>query len=329
MEKKPQLLTNDTTNLVPKTAFDVPALEFDFPALQIGVAAYEEGPTGCTVFRFLRDPTSVIDVRGGFPGTIHGSAEEDVRTAAICLAGGSTYGVEAATGVAAELFAQSRYSDIKLVRGAITYDFWRDNKIYPDKALGRAALKSARTGVFPLGRAGVGVSLTCGGGFGGSERTGQGGAFLQVGPTKIAVFTAVNAAGAILDRQGQVVRGHLDRKTGRRHPYKELLERRLARAETKESPQGKNTTLTLVVTNQEFGGYFEIRWQLRQLARQVHSSMARAIQPFHSFGDGDVLFAVTTDEVENKALNLTDLGVLASELAWDAVLSCFQRGDEP
>jgi L-aminopeptidase/D-esterase-like protein len=55
--------------------------------------------------------------------------------------------------------------------------------------------------------------------------------------------------------------------------------------------------------------------------------MARAIQPFHSFGDGDVLFAVTTDEVENKALNLTDLGVLASELAWDAVLSCFQWKD--
>jgi hypothetical protein len=58
VEKKSQPLTNDTANLVPKTAFDVPALEFDFPALQIGVAAYEEGPTGCTVFRFLRDPTS-------------------------------------------------------------------------------------------------------------------------------------------------------------------------------------------------------------------------------------------------------------------------------
>jgi 6-aminohexanoate-oligomer endohydrolase len=325
VEKKPPPLTNDTAKLVPKTAFDVPMLAFDFPSLQIGVAAYEEGPTGCTVFRFANDPTSVIDVRGGFPGTIHGSPEEDVRTAAICFAGGSSYGVEAATGAAAEIFAESGYADLKLVRGAITYDFWRENKIYPDKALGRAALKSARTGHFPLGRAGVGCSLTCGGGFGNPEPSGQGGAFLQVGPTKIAVFTAVNAAGAIVDRQGQVVRGHLDPKTGQRHHYRELLERKLAREETMESPQGKNTTLTLVVTNQRFAGYFETRWQLRQLARQVHSSMARAIQPFHSFGDGDVLFAVTTNEVENKLLNLTDLGVLASDLAWDAVLSCFQR----
>jgi L-aminopeptidase/D-esterase-like protein len=327
VEKKPQPLSNDTAKLVPKTAFDVPLLQFDFPALQIGVAAYEEGPTGCTVFRFTNDPTSVIDVRGGYPGTIHGSSEEDTRTAAICFAGGSSYGVEAATGVAAEIFAESGYADMKLVRGAITYDFGRDddNMIYPDKALGRAALKSARTGVFPLGRAGVGCGLTCGAGFGGvqGERTGQGGAFRQVGPTKLAVFTAVNAAGAIVDRQGQVVRGHLDPKTGKRFHYRELLERKLASGETSDSPQGKNTTLTLVVTNQKFTGYFETRWQLRQLARQVHSSMARAIQPFHSFGDGDILFAATTGDVENKALNLTDLGVLASELAWDAVLKCF------
>jgi hypothetical protein len=73
VEKKPQPLSNDTAKLVPRTAFEGPRLEFDFPALQIGVAAYEEGPTGCTVFRFAHDPTSVIDVRGGYPGTIHGS----------------------------------------------------------------------------------------------------------------------------------------------------------------------------------------------------------------------------------------------------------------
>jgi 6-aminohexanoate-oligomer endohydrolase len=327
MADQPRVLTNDTATLIPKTSFAVPVLEFDFPAVQIGVAAYPEGPTGCTVFRFSNDPTSVIDVRGGFPGTVHGSAEEDIRTAAICFAGGSSYGVEAADGVAAEIFAESGYQDLKLVRGAVVYDFWRENKIYPDKTLGRAALKAARTGIFPLGKAGVGCSLTCGGGPGGvrTEPTGQGGAFLQVGPTKIAVFTAVNAAGAIINRKGEVVRGHLDSKTGRRYHYRELIDRKLAAREPRDAPQGKNTTLTLVVTNQKIGGYFEPRWQLRQLARQVHSSMARAIQPFHSFGDGDILFAVTTGEIENSLLNLTDLGVLASELAWDAVLSCYPK----
>ena len=60
---------------------------------------------------------------------------------------------------------------------------------------------------------------------------------------------------------------------------------------------------------------------LGQLARQVHSSLARAIQPFHGPNDGDVLYAVTTDEVNDRALDPTTLGVVASELAWDAALS--------
>ena len=60
---------------------------------------------------------------------------------------------------------------------------------------------------------------------------------------------------------------------------------------------------------------------LRQLGRQVHASMARAIHPFHALTDGDVLFAATTNEVENEALDSVALGVIASELAWDAVLA--------
>jgi L-aminopeptidase/D-esterase-like protein len=60
---------------------------------------------------------------------------------------------------------------------------------------------------------------------------------------------------------------------------------------------------------------------LRTLGRQVHTSMARAIQPFHALVDGDVLFAVTTNEVESTQLDSVGLGVVASEVAWDAVLA--------
>ena len=51
---------------------------------------------------------------------------------------------------------------------------------------------------------------------------------------------------------------------------------------------------------------------------------SRAIQPFHTENDGDVLYAVTTSEVE-PPLSDSALGALASELAWDAVLSCFPK----
>jgi L-aminopeptidase/D-esterase-like protein len=53
--------------------------------------------------------------------------------------------------------------------------------------------------------------------------------------------------------------------------------------------------------------------------------MARAIQPFHAPTDGDVLWAATTNEVDNPDLSEVALGVIASEVAWDAVLSCVQE----
>jgi L-aminopeptidase/D-esterase-like protein len=320
MDDQLRILTNDTAVLTPHVSFDPPAFTFDFPKLHVGVAEYSEGPTGCTVFYFPDGASCAVDIRGGAVGTTgnYGHVE------AICLAGGSLYGLEAATGVAAELFAMRGYSrnwnDIAAVNGAIVWDLSRDNSIYPDKALGRAALKSARTGVFPLGARGAGRYTGCGGAgrFAGavSEGTGQGGAFRQVGPTKVAVFSVVNALGAIVDRTGQVVRGNLDPQTHTRHSFAELLERKLADATSTQPPPG-NTTLTVVVTNQKVS-------RLDQIGKQVHASMARAIQPFHTESDGDVLYAVTTNEVENQALSDVALGVLASELAWDAVLASIQ-----
>ncbi len=141
------------------------------------------------------------------------------------------------------------------------------------------------------------------------------GPFARSVPPGLGVFIVVNALGAILDRQGHVVRGNRDPETGlRRHPVEEL-EERLARGEAITSPFG-NTTLSLVVTNQRLRSD-----ALRQLGRQVHTSMARAIQPFHTSHDGDVLYAVTTNEVDNAALSNVALGLLASELAWDAILA--------
>lgn len=315
-------VTNDNAALVARTEFDGPALELDFPGLEIGVAEYEEGPTGCTVFHFPAGVSVATDVRGGSPATLGGS--EWVR--AICFAGGSFYGLEATMGVAAELFAQGGYetgwTDIKPVSGAIVFDYRpRGNAVYPDKELGRAALRAARPGRFPLGPRGAGRSVTVGKTFAleRGEPSGQGGAVRQLGPTKLAVFVVVNAFGAIVDRDGTVVRGHLDPEGARRLPLVPELERRIAAGEAPPFGPG-NTTLTLVLTNQQLE-----RRALQQVGRQVHASLARAIQPFHSLVDGDVLYAATTNEVANELVDSVSLGILAGELAWDAVLSAVRN----
>jgi L-aminopeptidase/D-esterase-like protein len=313
-------------------------LDFDFPGLEIGVAAYPEIPTGCTVVNFAVDrfPAGVmleLDARGG--ATWQSGAYDTVN--AISLAGGSVYGLEAAAGVAAELFAQGGYRDLVAVSGAVIYDVsvveepdgFRSKGIYPDKALGQEAVRAAQPGRFPLGNQGAGSGAYVGQWANwpfARERGGQGGAFRQIGPIKVAVFTVVNALGVIVDRQGQVVRGGLDTRSGVRTTPLQDAEQELAgengtpQPDTAALPGGltRHTTLTVLVTNVAFP-----RELLRQLGRQVHSSMARAIQPFHPPEDGDVLFTASPGEVSGDGNDSTALGVIASELAWDAVLSSF------
>jgi L-aminopeptidase/D-esterase-like protein len=316
-----------------------PALEFDFPSLHIGIAEYDEGPTGVTVFYFPKKVFAAVDVRGGAPGTIETDGirvgySEKVGPGydAICLTGGSSLGLESATGVMAELLAKrgnsAKIGDIPGVSGAVVYDFNnRNNAIHPDKELGRAAFKAAKPGRFLLGARGAGRFVHVGGYFGVpyGERSGQGGAFRQVGETRIAVFTVVNALGAVIDRKGQVVRGNRDLKTGKRTHIGDDLKNGTKSKPPAELPGSsqrpkQNTTISLVVTNQKLS-YAE----LDRLAIQTHAALNRVIQPFHTVDDGDTLFAVTTAEVKNDSLSLRDLSTHAAELAWDAVLSSQQK----
>jgi hypothetical protein len=132
------------------------------------------------------------------------------------------------------------------------------------------------------------------------------------------VFTVVKALGSVVDRNGATVRcGRND--PGRNCPTianKLKIFPPIKQAPAETGGPTPNTTITLVVTNQKLP--FSA---LQRLATQVHSSMSRAIQPFATSRDGDILYAVTTDEVENPSLDPADLGVIASEVAWDAILA--------
>ena len=321
-----------------KVSGDGESLRFDFPGMTIGIAEYDEGPTGTTVFYFPDGVKAAVDVRGGSPGTVNATAlmnsYEYKMMQAVVFSGGSWYGLSAATGVANGIkelkAAEGKVDFIAGVVAAIIYDVGgrRYSRITPDDRLGSAALKSAEPGQFPLGAQGAGRFAMQGSyylrGEGADKyadwpHSGQGGAFRSMGPTKIAVFTVVNAMGTIVDRSGQVVRCRRNSSDDTCPSINEQF-RAFAPvgggvAQKSGGPTG-NTTLTLVVTNQKLPFA-----ALQRLAVQVHGSMNRAIQPFSTEDDGDVLYAVTTDEVENPSLSPMDLGVLASELAWDAVLS--------
>lgn len=204
----------------------------------------------------------------------------------------------------------------------------RFSRVTPNHELGARALREAIPNRFPLGARGAGRFAMQGiyyywgndaDHFAGWSHSGQGAAFRQVGPTKIAVFTVVNSPGTIVDRNGRVVRCHRNDPSVACPQISELIIGKLGTFKKSVKKSGgptSNTTLTLVVTNQKMPYA-----QLQRLAIQVHTSMGRAIQPFATNFDGDVLYAVTTDKIENPNLSPHDLAFIASEVAWDAVLS--------
>ena len=311
-------------------------LRFDWPVLQIGTGEYEEGPTGVTVFRFSRRVFGAVDVRGGGPGTVNtdylriGYAVPELD--AVVFAGGSWYGLEDTTAVATALkddgIRDGDWTNVALSVGAIIYDFGarRFNEIYPDKRLAQAAFRAARPGVFPLGAHGAGRFAKTGGLFGCNAYSGEGGAFRQIGELRIAAFVVVNAFGVVTRRDGDVAACYRDPSWPADLRTADLLAGYPGSRKAGWSaapPAGdstRNTTVSLVVTNQKLD-----RAQLERLATQVHSSMSRAVQPFATEFDGDVLYAVSTAEldrpVDESEISNVDLDVLASEVMWDAILS--------
>lgn len=319
--------SNDSYDLSARPSPGRTTVEFDLPGVLVGTAEYTEGPTGVTVVHLPAGARTAIDDRGGAVGV---TGRYDFNHA-ICLAGGSVYGLGATAGVSAGLLARERnqvdWEHLRTVSGAIIYDFSaRDNAIFPDAALGTAALDAARPAEVPIGRCGAGASASVGKVVAGrAEYAGQGAAFRQVGQAKVLVVTVVNAVGVVVDRDGRIRRGNYEEASGRRRHPAESFAAAYARGEDPSGVRG-NTTLTVLVTNVALSDH-----ELNQLGRQVHSSMHRAIQPFHSSLDGDTLFAMTTDEVPigdaglgdvgHHELNTVALGTIASEVAWDAVLS--------
>lgn len=335
---------------IPRTTIDGPMLTLDMPGLRIGVAEYDEGPTGTTAFYFPKRVRAAYDARGGAVASMNTDflrlGYSDAELDAVVFSGGSSNGLAAAAGAADEIRAIGIRAGNRApadVAGAIIYDIGgrRLSDITPDAALGRAALRAAAASSearFPLGPHGAGRSAMQGVYFADTttwapwSHSGQGGAERRVGPTRVAVFTVVNAIGTVVDREGRVVRcGTAAPRAMECGTASEWLTRRPAeigdeRGAPIAAPSGPthNTTLTLVVTNQklEFA-------DLQRLAVQVHASMARSIQPFNTIDDGDILFAVSTAEVDNPKLGITSLGLLASETAWDAVLASVPPLDPP
>jgi L-aminopeptidase/D-esterase-like protein len=77
----------------------------------------------------------------------------------------------------------------------------------------------------------------------------------------------------------------------------------------------RSTTLAVVATNVTL-----TKTALTKLAMMANCGAGRAIRPYHTTGDGDQLFAVSTAGLTRTDIALTTLGALAADVIAEAIV---------
>jgi L-aminopeptidase/D-esterase-like protein len=298
----------------------------DVAGVKVGHYTESRRPTGCTVLLFENGAAAGVDVRGSAPGTRETDLLNPINTVqqvqAIVLAGGSAFGLDAASGVVRFLEEHHlgyRVGDIvvPIVPAAILYDLGigGDAQIRPTAESGYKACQAATSGRVPEGNVGAGAGATVGKIFGLKQamKSGLGSASLRVGDTGIVVgaIVAVNAAGDVVDpKSAKII-------AGARKPDGSGFMDSMARIRAGygvRADRSTNTTIGVVATNVALD-----KAQATKVAQMAHDGLARTINPVHTPSDGDTIFAVATGAVAARA-DHGAIGALAAEVMAQAVL---------
>ena len=296
--------------------------------IEVGHFTDSRRPTGCTVVMARAGAVGGVDVRGAAPGT----RETDLldpcnlveKVHAIVLAGGSAWGLDAATGAVRWLEEQGVGLDVgvgrlPLVPAAVLFDLLvGDMRVRPDAAAGYAACAAASSADPAEGNVGAGTGASVGKLFGMARamKGGVGTASVTVGGVTVGALIACNAVGDVLDPDsGQVVAG------ARTADGLQLLDTRraLLRGELAQSVlPGTNTTIGVVATDAVIS-----KVQAQRLAVAAHDGLARAINPVHTQLDGDTLFTLGTG-ASGQHPGMLLLSTMAAEATARATLRAVQ-----
>jgi L-aminopeptidase/D-esterase-like protein len=305
----------------------------DVPGVEVGQAQDETALTGCTVIICRKGAVAGVDVRGGAPGT----RETDLlsplnlvqKVHAVLLAGGSAFGLDAASGVMRYLEEQkigfnAGIAKIPIVPAAILFDLGLGSKsVRPNLEMGYRACLAASKSRPAEGNRGAGTGASIGKLFGRAlaMKSGLGSASVNIGGgIIIGAIVAVNAFGDAVDpANGKIIAGL---RSGRVGPLrvggKDYFADTLRMMQTLpgRSVMGlaakSNTVIGAVATNATL-----TKAEATKVAQMAHDGLARAIRPAHTMLDGDTIFALSTG---NKKADVTTLGAYAAEAFTHAIL---------
>jgi L-aminopeptidase/D-esterase-like protein len=305
----------------------------DVPGILVGHAQDEVALTGCTVILCEAGAVGGVDQRGGAPGT----RETDLlrpthmveKVHAILLAGGSAFGLDAASGVMRFLEEKGvgfnvGVARVPIVPAAILFDLAVGKPdVRPDAAMGYQACQNASSQPPLLGNAGAGTGATVGKilGMDQAMKAGIGAASIEIGGgVVVGAIVAVNTFGDVVDPQtGNIVAGARSLHKGPLHIGEtevfantlEVMKTFIGRNIVSFASRG-NTLIGVVATNAILN-----KEETNKVAQMAQDGVARTVRPAHTMLDGDTLFALATGE---KKADVNIVGAYGAEVMAQAIL---------
>jgi L-aminopeptidase/D-esterase-like protein len=304
----------------------------DVPGIEVGHAQNIQALTGCTVILCRKGATAGVDVRGGAPGTRETDLLNPVnlveKVHALMLAGGSAFGLDAASG-AMRYLEEHRIGfntgavRVPIVPAAILYDLGVGRAdVRPDAAMGYRACIDASNRAVAEGNIGAGTGASVGKILGQKQamKSGIGSASISIGKgLVVGALAAVNAFGDVVDsNNGAIIAGVRSAKVGPLQigapgyfaDTQQLMKSFLGRTVLNFATRA-NTVLGVVAVNASL-----TKSEMTKIAQMAHDGFARSIRPAHTMLDGDTVFAIATG---GKKADVSTAGAFAAEALAQAV----------
>lgn len=301
--------------------------------VRVGHESDFEGGTGITVIIFDRPAIGSADISGMATSTRQIDSLEIMHPGtsihAVCLSGGSAFGLDAAGGVVKYLEDKGIGLDLFVARlpvvpTAVIYDLsFMSANARPTKEMAFKACMNASGSPVKQGTIGAGTGATCGKlrGVLNATKTGLGSSCIKgFNGVRMGALVIANPFGDIINGRGEIIAGAREEEgfldTGKA----------IASGENRSrigSPS--NTTLCVLVTD----AYLD-KISALQVARMAGNGLSRHISPFNTPFDGDIVFCLSIGNKEAHPLHLGVIGARAAEKALiNAVVKASSLGGLP
>ena len=302
----------------------------DIPGLLAGCVEDKSAMTGLTVLICGEGALFAAKMLGPATSTRQadaGRCEHLVdKVHAVCLTGGSAFGLGASGGVMEYLRQKGignkvRHMVIPTVPTAALFDLGVGNmELVPDAKMALRACETAGKKL-PRGSFGAGCGATVGKSLGPQwmMKGGQGTASIATaGGVVIGALAAVNAYGDVVDaRSGRILAGARD--PGQPDRIADVPRRLGVEISAAKPSPLENTTLAVVAVGADLD-----KRALARVCTMAGAGLARSIIPSHCVFDGDVIFALATG---GPKINENEAGHLAACALAEAVADAVRCAD--